>query len=114
MKRMPRIGFRTRVLGLLAVVLVLAIGSGLIIQRITLMRMLDTSVTGALEQERDELATLAAGVDPQTGEPFGPDARAILDTFFARNVPDASEAYFAIVDGAPYKATLSPIRFDRE
>jgi two-component system OmpR family sensor kinase len=111
-RRRFRPGFRLRVLGSFAALLVAAAVVGLFVQRAVLLRSLDREVDTALEQERAELQTLATGNDPETGEPFAGDVRAIFDTFLVRNVPEAGEVYLAFVDGAPYRATPGPLRLD--
>lgn len=64
-------------------------------------------------QEVEELRRLAGGIDPETGEPFGGDARAIFLTFLRRNVPSDDEAFYTIVDGAGYRySNGSPRLFD--
>lgn len=108
-KRRIYIGFRGRVLGLLAVVVAGATFGGLFVQRAVLLRQLDAEIEKSLEQERDELEALAVGNDPSTGTPFGGDVRAIFDTFLDRNLPAEGEVYFAFVDGAFYDSTAAPI-----
>jgi two-component system, OmpR family, sensor kinase len=107
-----RPGFRLRVLGSLAVLLAVAAVAGLFLQRAVLLRALDQDVESSLEQEREELETLAAGSNPSTGQPFAGDVRAIFDTFLRRNVPEEGEVYVAFVDGAPYRTTPGPLRLD--
>src|SRR5690606_19352192 len=98
-------GFRLRVLGLASLVLAVAIGVALVAQRALMLEQLEHQVEATLEQERDELASLAGGVDPRTGEPFGGDVEAIFRVFMERNVPVRDETYLAIVDGRPYLST---------
>jgi signal transduction histidine kinase len=104
--------FRMRVLGSFAILLAVAAVAGLFLQRAVLLQALDQDVAASLEQEREELQTLAGGRDPQTGEPFGADVQAIFDTFLGRNVPEEGEVYVAFVDGAPYRTTPGPLRLD--
>jgi two-component system OmpR family sensor kinase len=109
-----RLGFRGRVLGFSALLLVAATGAGLIVQRTVLLRRLDNEVAASLDQERRELEALAAGRNPATGQAFEGDVRSIFDTFLRRNVPGEGEVYLTFVDGAPYKTTLAPegVRLD--
>jgi signal transduction histidine kinase len=107
-----RASFRMRVLGSLIALLAVAGVAGLLIQRAVLLRGLDEQVTSSLEQEREELQSLAQGRNPLTGEPFGRDVAAIFDTFLARNVPAEGEVYITFVDGEPYKTTPAPLRLD--
>ncbi len=103
-----RPGFRVRVVGLMAVLLVGAGSLGLFVQRAVLLSRLDQEVEESLHQERQELIRLSTGSDPQTGEPFAGDVVAIFDTFLRQNVPGEGEVYLTIVDGAPYRATPPP------
>jgi two-component system, OmpR family, sensor kinase len=107
-----RPSFRLRVLGSLAALMVIAAIGGLLLQRAVLLRGLDQDVAASLEQEREELQTLATGNDPLTGQPFGGDVQAIFDTFLRRNVPQEGEVYIALVDGAAYRTTPAPLRLD--
>jgi signal transduction histidine kinase len=94
--------------------MVIAALFGLILQRALLQRSLEQHVSASLEQEREELETLARGRNPLTGELFAGDVRAIFDTFLARNVPAEGEVFIAYVDGAPYRTTPAPLRLDAE
>jgi len=107
-----RPSFRVRVLGSFAALLAVALLAGLFLQRAVLLEGLEQDIQSALEQEREELETLAGGRNPLTGEPFDDDVRAIFDTFLSRNVPEEGEVYIAFVDGAPYKPTSAPLRLD--
>lgn len=111
-----RLGFRSRVLGLCAVLLVGAAGLGLVVQRGVLLNRLDNEVTQSLEQERREMEILATGSDPTTGEPFGGDVDAIFDTFLSRNETRESEVFLTFVGDDAYKSTPAPggIRLDAE
>lgn len=105
--RRLRLGFRTRVLGFAAVLLVGAVGVGLLVQRAVLLERHDRNVTASLEQEADELRALATdGFNPRTAEPFAGDVRAIFETFVSRNLPGPSEAYATFVDGELYRQSL--------
>ena len=109
-----RPGFRARVLGSFVALVAGATIAGLLVQREVLLQRLDTEVDTSLEQERTELAALAGGRDPDSGERFGGDVRAIFDTFLERNVPVEGEVFLAFVDGAPYKSTPAPLRLDED
>ncbi|MEO1062827.1 MAG: HAMP domain-containing sensor histidine kinase [Actinomycetota bacterium] len=103
-------------LGLTAVLLIGATSLGLVLQRAVLLGGLSSEVDQSLEQEREEIVRLSTGRDPETGEPFGADVRAIFDTFLRRNVPGEGEVYVTLVDGAPYRTTFAPggVRLDRD
>jgi two-component system, OmpR family, sensor kinase len=98
-------GFRLRVLGFTAGILAVAISVALVAQRTILLEQLDDAVEATLEQERQELESLAGGLDPSTGEPFGGDVEAIFRVYMERNVPVRDEMYLALVDGEPFLAT---------
>jgi two-component system, OmpR family, sensor kinase len=109
-----RPSFRLRVLGSVAALLVVAAVGGLLLQRTFLLRGLEREVASALEQEREELQTLAGGHNPLTGERFGDDVQAIFDTFLRRNLPEEGEVYIAFLDGEFYRTTLAPLRLDAD
>jgi hypothetical protein len=111
-----RPGFRVRVLGFAASLLVAATVVGHVVQRAVLLERLDREIADSLDQERTELEVLAAGRDPATGAPFEGDARAIFDTFLRRNVPVEGEVYLTFVGGEPYITTPAPggVRLDRD
>ena len=111
-----RLGFRARVLGFSAALLLAATVAGLAIQRAVLLQRLEGEVATDLEQERREIEALAAGRDPATGEPFAGDERAIFDTFLRRNVAHEGEVYLTFVDGEFYTGTRPPedVRLDQE
>lgn len=113
-ERRMRLGFRARVLGSFVALVAGATIVGLIVQRAVLLQRLDREVDTSLEQEHTELAALAGGSDPATGEPFSGDVRAIFDTFLARNVPMEGEAFFTFVDGVAYSSTPAPVRLDQD
>lgn len=76
-----------------------ALAISILVTRQVLLGRLDREIDRALAQEVEELRNLAQGNDPATGEPFGTDARAILDTFLRRNVPAENEAFYTLVEG---------------
>ena len=110
-KRRFRVGFRARVLGSFVVLTATATFAGLVVQRAVMLARLDREVDDALVQERGELESLAgpSGINPQTGEPFGTDVRAVFETFLVRNVPVEGEVFVAFADGAYFRSTPSPL-----
>lgn len=107
--RLPRLRFRARVLGFLALLLLGATLGGLLVQRSVLQQRLESEITGRLDQERAELEALAAdGRDPATGEPFHGDVEAIFATFLSRNVTESGEAFITYIDGEPHRRTPFP------
>ena len=111
-RRRFRPSFRLRVLGSMAALLLVATVGGLLLQRTFLLRDLQREVAAALEQEREELQTLAGGHNPLSGERFGDDVQAVFDTFLRRNLPEEGEVYIAFVDGEFYRTTPTPLRLD--
>lgn len=101
---------RVRLLGWYMILLAVALVVGLLLQRSILLSELNTEVNAALRQEADELQQLSTGRDPNTGQPFGNDIRAIFDTFLRRNIPVEGEALFTILDGQPYKSTVTRLQ----
>ncbi len=101
-------GVRTRVMVSTIALLALSTVLSVVVMRQVLMVRLDEEITDGLNQEVNEFRRLAGGNDPETGEPFGDDLRAIFDTFFSRNVPNEGEALLAFVDGRPYATVYSP------
>jgi signal transduction histidine kinase len=76
-----------------------ALAISILVTRQVLLGRLERDIDRALVQEVEELRNLASGNDPATGEPFGDDTEAILDTFLRRNVPAANEAFYSFVGG---------------
>jgi len=102
-RRRPLSGIRARiVLGYVAL-LAAALTIAVLVTRQALITRLYNDIDEELVHEIEELrALVATGVDPATGEPLGSDVEAIFQTFFDRNVPGDSEAYYALVDGHPF------------
>lgn len=97
---------RARILGWYVFLLAVALAGALFIQRSFLLGQVVEEADEALDQEIAELRQLAAGVDPQTGEPFGSDVASIFDVFLSRNVGVGGEGVMTIVDGRPYRSDV--------
>jgi signal transduction histidine kinase len=81
------------------VVLAIAtIGSVFVVRQILFQR-LDARISAELIQEVREVELLAAGNDPETGEPFLGDVERIFEVALERNVPARSESILTFVDG---------------
>ena len=106
---LDRGGIRTRILVWYLVLLTLSIVIAIVGLRQILVTRLSADIDAALAQEVEELRVLATGIDPATGEPFGSNVGAILDTFLLRSVPGEYEAFYTVVDGRPHKRTVAPI-----
>jgi signal transduction histidine kinase len=92
------------------VLLAVAAGIGLFVQRSVLLSQLDSRINDELSQEIEELRQLSGGRNPNTGEPFGGDVQAIFDTFLSRTIPGDSEAMYTLVGGQPYSSTIAPVQ----
>lgn len=99
---------RLRIMGWILGLTALAIAGSLLLTRRLLQEQLDADVNAHLEQEVEELRSLATGRDPDTGLPFGADVEAIFDTFLRRNVPADGEEYFTFVDDR-WRATTGEV-----
>lgn len=97
---------RVRILGWYVVLLGVSLVAALLLQRTFLLAQARSDAELAMDQEVGELRQLSKDVNPETGEPFGTDARAIFDTFFTRNVPMAGEGLITFVDGEIYKTDV--------
>ncbi|CAN5811096.1 ATP-binding protein [soil metagenome] len=97
---------RVRILGWYVILLGVSLVAALLLQRTFLLAQARSDAELAMDQEVGELRQLSQGVNPVTGEPFGTDAAAIFDTFFARNVPLAGEGLITFVDGEIYKTDV--------
>jgi signal transduction histidine kinase len=109
--RAPRaVSTRLRLLGWYVALLAVAIAFGLFLQRSILLAQIDDEVNDQLQQEVDELQTLTGGLNPNTGQPFGDDVRAIFETFLSRNLPVEGEALFTLVGGEGFRSTVTPVQ----
>jgi two-component system, OmpR family, sensor kinase len=97
---------RLRIVVGYVLLLAAALAISILVTRQVLVGQLERDIDRALAQEVEELRSLAAGTDPETGEPFGTDAAAILDTFLRRNVPEANEAFYTLADGEPFLSSF--------
>ena len=99
---------RMRVLAAFVVLLLLAEGVGIAVQRQVLISRVGERVDDSLTQEVDEFRRLVRdGNNPLTGRPFGGDVESIFDVFLQRNVPGEGEAVFTFVGDRQYRSTTS-------
>src|SRR5687768_16108631 len=98
---------RTRILGWYMALLAVSLVAALFLQRAFLLEQASDEIDGHLDQEVAELRQLSEGINPETGENFGPDAAAIFDLFLNRNVPLEGEALITLVNGELYKSDIS-------
>lgn len=97
-------------------VLALALALSIVTVRAVLLVRLDERINRELVQEAEELRTLAGGLDPATGEPFGAAADRLFEVFLLRNVTAPNETLVTYVDGRPFlrSAAEPPARLDLE
>jgi signal transduction histidine kinase len=103
---------RTRILVWLVGVLALATVASVLVTYEVLLVRLDHRIDAELTQEAEELKKLAVGKDPDTGEPFGTDARRIFEVYFQRNVPSRNEALITFLDGRPFWRSRQVVPYD--
>jgi signal transduction histidine kinase len=112
----PRFSVRARVLASVVAMSLLGILVAGLTAYVVQVRIIDASVTDALEQEVEEFRALAAdGVDPETGQRFT-SIEQLLRVALQRNVPHENETYLTFVDGVPfeYDGGDRPIRLEEE
>ena len=107
-RRVRNRGIRARIVFGYVGLLLAALTISVLITHRVLVGRLDGDIDQSLVQEVEELRILAGGTDPQTGEPFGSDTRAVFRTFLERNVPADNEAFFTVVGGQPFLASFEP------
>ena len=78
---------RIRILAYAVLILLLGIVVTVVTMRQILYAQLDVRINEELTQEVREFRSLAGGIDPRTGRPFGRDVEPLFDTFLERNVP---------------------------
>lgn len=89
--------------------------AAVLIERQILLDRLEAEVEESLDQEIEEIKTLARGQNPDTGRPFGNDVAALFDTFLGDNVLAEGEALFTFVGGRSYRSTNKPpARLDQD
>jgi len=100
---------RVRILASYVILLAVAAFASVLVIRQALLVRFDDRVDDDLAQEVQEFRRLAGGVDPETGRPFGGDARRIFDVYLGRNVPGANEQLLTVpARGTPeYRASAS-------
>lgn len=108
---------RTRLLLTVVLALVLGIGGTALVSRQVLLAGVDDRIHEELSQEAEELRLFArTGLDPETGEDFGDDARRMLTVFLERTIPSEGEVMVTYVDGEPSRRTAQrvPYRVDTD
>ncbi|HEX7255369.1 MAG TPA: ATP-binding protein [Gaiellaceae bacterium] len=96
--------------------LALSLGASVFVVYEALLIRLDQRIDQELRQEVSELRKLVDGIDPATGEPFGPRPRRILEVYLQRNVPSKNEALITFINGTPEHRSRAvvPYRLDKD
>lgn len=96
---------RTRILlwylGLMAcsaIITIVAVRQGL-------SERLEQEVERSLVQEVQAFRKLSVGRDPDTGQPFGDDVEAILQTFLDNTIPDQGQFFITLSDGRFFRSS---------
>lgn len=105
---------RVRILAVVVLLLLAASTGSVVLLRSALLDRLDEEVARGLDREAEEFRLLRSGNDPETGEPFGDDVRAVFDTYFAREIADEGESLLAFVDGRVYASRRAQDAFDAD
>lgn len=100
-------GVRIRILAYAVLILLLGIVVTVVTMRQILYAQLDVRIKDELTQEVREFRSLAGGIDPRTGRPFGGDVEALFDIFLERNRPvdPDDEQLLTFVGDDFYRAT---------
>ena len=96
-------GVRIRLFAYSVLLLFVGIAITLITARQILLVRLDSRVEESLVQEVQEFRSLAGGIDPRTGRPFGPGLRPLFDLYLQRNVPGDGEELLTFSRGGFYR-----------
>lgn len=97
---------RGRVLGWYVLLIGCALVAALLAQRAFLFNRVDRDVDVELARTVTEFQQVAAGADPATGEPFGGDVGAVVDTYLAARVGVRGSAVVVFVDGEAWASDL--------
>jgi signal transduction histidine kinase len=107
-------GLRTQFLGWYVGLLALATVASFVVVRQVLLTRLDQRIDREFVQESEELERLAAGNDPETGEPFGADVRRIFEVHLQRQIPSRNEAFLTFVGGEPFLRSPDDVPYPLE
>lgn len=98
-------GARTRILSWYFVLITFTMGMSILALRSGLSLRLEQRIQKSLLQEVEEFRQLAAGKNPNTGQPFGEDVAEIFELFLYRNIPDDDEFLLTLRNGQLYKSS---------
>jgi two-component system, OmpR family, sensor kinase len=86
-------GIRFRILFWYVLILGVAVVAAVVVVQRVLVIQVEERIDAELSQEYAELRVLSEGHDPETGERFHGDVKAIFKVFLRRNIPAANEMY---------------------
>jgi two-component system OmpR family sensor kinase len=96
-------GVRARLFAYSVVLLAIGIAVTVLTVRQILLVRLDQRVEDSLVQEVQEFRSLADGINPRTGLPFGPRLEPLFDLYLQRNVPARGEQLLTFAGGEFYR-----------
>ena len=105
-----------RIVGWYILLLSLTLLALLLVSRHLLLLALEERISSDLAQEVEELRTLAGGLDPSDGQPFGDRIDRLFEVFLQRNLPAAHETMVAFVGGQPFLRSVGEpaLRLERQ
>jgi two-component system, OmpR family, sensor kinase len=107
---------RLRIVGWFILLLALALFTALLALRLLLLDGLEERIQQEMVQEVEELRSLAGGLDPADGQPFGSRIDRLFEVFLQRNLPLPNETMVTFIDGELFLRSLGepPLRLDRQ
>jgi len=107
---------RTRILAGYVALLALALLASFVAARQVLLRDLEQRINDRFSQATAGLATVGAGNDPATGQPFGPNVRRILRVHLSTTISPRDGVLLTFVEGRPFLRSRGdvPYRLDRD
>jgi two-component system, OmpR family, sensor kinase len=96
-------GVRIRLFAYSVALLAIGIAVTVLTVRQILLVRLDSRIEESLVQEVQEFRSLADGIDPRTGEEFGPRLEPLFDLYLQRNVPAEGEQLLTFSRGEFYR-----------
>jgi two-component system OmpR family sensor kinase len=107
---------RTRILAGYVALLALALVASFVVARQVLLHDLQQRIDDRFSQATAGLATVAAGNDPATGQPFGSNVRRILRVHLSTTISPSDGVLLTFVEGRPFLRSRGdvPYRLDRD
>ncbi|MGE5225519.1 MAG: sensor histidine kinase, partial [Planctomycetaceae bacterium] len=95
-------GIRARLLIRYVLLLALTLFASILVVRQVLLNRVDHRIDERLTHEVQEVQSVAAMKDPETGEPYGAHLRTFFHDFLPTDPPEPAETDFTFVGGLPY------------